>query len=170
MTTSQANRIGKLYEGLTPAEKAAAVFACLTRLDTTTADRIVATVATKTYRTLDMDYSQRLSRLGDMATFWGLRYWREMFRMTAALGMMNHAWRSEKEELAAEAFECFQNAQGRLVALDAMLKDLCDAHGIDAAAVRTLADVDGPWEPVGEPPPDASFETEIRGILEKLVG
>ena len=168
MTKNKDNRLGKLHEGLSPGEKAALVFASIARLDTAEADRIVATVPIKAYRTLDLDYSDRLSRLSAMASFWGLRHWREMFEMTVAFGMMNHARHAENEDLRTQAFKWFQIVQGRLVALDAVLKDLCDANGVDVEAMRKFADVDGPWEPIGEPTPDAGFGAEILGMLSKL--
>lgn len=163
-------RIDRLYEGLTPREKAAAVFACLMRLDTATADRIVATVPTKTYRTLDLDYGDRLSRLSDMATFWGMNYWREMARAFAALGLMTHAWRKGNEDVDEETFVTFEKAQSRVVALGAMLEDLCDKNGIDPEAVRTLADVGCAFVPIplGELPPDPEFESHLREILSTL--
>jgi hypothetical protein len=168
MTTSNDHRVSKLYDSLTSSEKAAAVFACLMRFDTTTADRIIATVPTKTYRTLDLDYSDRLSRLGDMASFWGLNHWREMTRMTAALALVNHAWQAENNDLGEQAFEGFQNAQSHLVALDAMLADICNENGVDPEAVRIMAGVPDIYTPLGEPAPAPDFDSEFRRILSKL--
>jgi predicted DsbA family dithiol-disulfide isomerase len=170
MTTSSDHRVSKLYEALSSKEKAAAVFSCLTRLDTTTADRIVATVPMKTYRTLDLDYGDRLSRLSDMATFWGMNYWREMARAFAAMGLMTHAWLRGREDVNEEVFETFEKAQSHVVALEAMLMDLCEENGIDPEAVRTLADVGSAFVPVplGELPPDPEFESNLRGILSTL--
>ena len=88
MTTNNDHRVSKLYDALTSGEKAAAVFACLMRFDTATADRIIATVPTRTYRTLDLDYGDRLSRLSDMSSFWGLHHWREMTVMMAAMALI----------------------------------------------------------------------------------
>jgi hypothetical protein len=168
MTTSQDHRVSKLYDALTPGEKAAAVFACIARFDTTTADRIVATVATKTYRMLDNDYRERLFHLGDLATFWGLQHWRELARMMAAIGLMTRAWHADKDALGEEAYEAFQNAQSRLVALDAMLTDICDKNGIDPEAVRVLAGVPDKFQPLDDLTADPDFDTEIRGILTRL--
>jgi hypothetical protein len=168
MTASQDHRVSKLYDALTSKEKGAAVFACLMRFDTATADRIIATVPVRTYRTLDLDYSDRLSRLGDMATFWGLHHWREMTRMTASMSLVNQAWQTENNDLGEQAFEGFQNAQSHLVALDAMLNDICTENGVDPEAVRMMAGVPDVYTPIGEPPPDPDFDSEFRGILSKL--
>ena len=168
MTTSQDHRVSKLYDALTSGEKAAAVFACLMRFDTTTADRIIATVPTKTYRTLDLDYSDRLSRLGDMSSFWGLQHWREMTVMTSAMSLVSRAWQTENDDLGAQAFEGFQKAQAHLVALDAMLEDICNENGVDPEAIRIMAGVPDAYAPIGEPPPDPDFDAEFRGILSKL--
>jgi len=153
---------------LTSKEKGAAVFACLMRFDTATADRIVATVPTKTYRTLDLDYSDRLSRLGDLGSFWGLHHWREMTAMTSAMSLVTHAWHAENDDLGAQAFEGFQKAQSHLVALDAMLEDICAENGVDPEAVRMMAGVKETFSPIGEPPPDPEFDAEFRGILSTL--
>jgi hypothetical protein len=168
MPTSQDHRVSKLYDALTSKEKGAAVFACLMRFDTTTADRIIATVPTKTYRTLDLDYSDRLSRLGDLGSFWGLHHWREMTVMTSALSLVSHAWQTENDDLGTQAFEGFQKAQAHLVALDAILEDICNENGIDPEAVRMMAGVPDTFTPIGEPPADPEFDSEFRGILSKL--
>jgi hypothetical protein len=60
-------------------------------------------VPTKTYRTLDLDDGDRLSRLSDRATFWGMTYWREMARAMAAIGLMTHAWHREAMRTLADA-------------------------------------------------------------------
>ena len=168
MTTSQDHRVSKLYDALTSKEKGAAVFACLMRFDTATADRIVATVPSKVYRTQDLEFSDRLRHLGDMATFWGLHHWREMTAMTAALALVDHAWQTENNDLGEQYFEGFQNAQSHLVALDAMLENICAENGVDPEAVRMMAGVPDTFTPIGEPPPDPDFDSEFRGILSKL--
>ena len=168
MTTSKDHRVSKLYDALSSREKAAAVFACLMRFDTTTADRIIATVPTRTYRTPDLDYSDRLSRLGDMSSFWGLNHWREMTVMTAAAALMCRAWQTENDDLGEQTFEGFQKAQAHLVALDAMLEDICDENGLDQEAVRMMAGVPETYTPIGDPPPDPEFDAEFRGILSRL--
>jgi hypothetical protein len=168
MTTSQDHRVSKLYDALTSKEKGAAVFACLMRFDTATADRIVATVPSKVYRTQDLEFSDRLRHLGDMATFWGLHHWREMTAMTAALALVDHAWQTENNDLGEQYFEGFQNAQSHLVALDAMLENICAENGVDPEAVRMMAGVPDTFTPIGEPPPDPDFDSEFRGILSRL--
>jgi|GEM_PF-2909051 hypothetical protein len=168
MTTSHDHRVSKLYDSLTSSEKAAAVFACLMRFDTSTADRIVATAPSKVYRTQDLEFSDRLRHLGDMATFWGLRHWREMTAMMSALSLVIHAWQTENDDLGEQAFEGFQKAQSHLVALDAILEDICAENGVDLEAARMMAAVPDIYTPIGEPPPDPEFDTEFRGILSKL--
>jgi hypothetical protein len=138
------------------------------RFDTATADRIVATVPSKVYRTQDLEFSDRLRHLGDMATFWGLHHWREMTAMTAALALVDHAWQTENNDLGEQYFEGFQNAQSHLVALDAMLENICAENGVDPEAVRMMAGVPDTFTPIGEPPPDPDFDSEFRGILSRL--
>ncbi|MGB8296544.1 MAG: hypothetical protein WCG85_14045 [Polyangia bacterium] len=168
MTASKDHRVSKLYDAMTSGEKAAAVFACLMRFDTNTADRIIATVPTRTYRTLDLDYGDRLSRLSDMSSFWGLHHWREMTVMTAAMALMCRAWQTGNDDLGEQTFEGFQKAQAHLVALDAMLLDICDENGLDQEAIRMMAGVPETYTPIGEPPSDPDFDAEFRGILSKL--
>jgi len=88
---SQDHRVSKLYDALTFKEKGAAVFACLDEVrHTRPTPRIALSLRcpTRTYRTLDLDYGDRLSRLSDMSSFWGLHHWREMTVMTAAMALM----------------------------------------------------------------------------------
>jgi hypothetical protein len=85
----------------------------------------------------------------------------------AASALTRHV-RTENNDLGAQAFEGFQNAQSRLVALDAMLDDICNENGVDPEAVRIMAGVKDTFTPIGEPPPDPGFDSEFRGILSKL--
>lgn len=166
--TRQGSRLGKLYEGLTGAEKAALVFSSAARLDTAEADRIEASVPLKIYRMADAEYRERLHRLGVLAFFFGNRYWREFARVAAAAGLMSHAWQNENDDMAAEACEVYFQAQGRMLALDEALRATCEANRLDIEAVWTLADVSGPYQAIGDVTVDVAFTNEMRGLLDKL--
>lgn len=85
----------------------------------------------------------------------------------AASALTRHV-RTENNDLGAQAFEGFQNVQARLVALDAMLGDICTENGVDPQAARIMAGVADTFTPIGEPAPDPDFDLEFRGILSKL--
>jgi hypothetical protein len=76
--------------------------------------------------------------------------------------------RTENDDLGAQAFEGLQKAQAHLIALDAMLEDICKENGIDPEAVRMMAGVPDTFTPIGEPASDPEFDSEFRGILSKL--
>lgn len=169
------DRIGKVYAGLTARERAALVFASLARCDKKEADRIQATVPFRTYRMQDEEYWERLRNLRDMAFLWGLEHWREMAKLTASFGLLIHVMHGDNEELADQALGTLQEAEGRLLALDAILQSVCEANGIDPETVRHFADVRGPYTPMGLPDEigprsDGKFDATMRGMLSKLAG
>jgi hypothetical protein len=168
MGTSTDKRIGRLYEGLTPGEKAAAVFASLARLDKVEADRIEATVGLKVYRMLDADFSDRYDRLIRLALLWGVRHWHEFAKVSAAFGLMTYSWDKGDKDLAEEAFEVWVDGQAKMLALDEALDIACQANGLDADAVRTMAETEGPCTTFIEVERDAAYVEEIGELLSKL--
>lgn len=134
MTT---DRIGRICEGLTSREKAALAFSHMSRMDGASADRVAATVPTRTYRIPDLEFSNRLDGLGNMSFLWGLAYWKlRAFCETLHAIVLILAQRIDRRKLLDDAMEALCNAESHLVALDQILQSVCDANGVDADAAQ----------------------------------
>ncbi len=46
--------------------------------------------------------------------------------------------------------------------------EACEANEVDVEAVRTMADVSGPDQAIGDMTPDAEFGDQMRDMLGKL--
>jgi hypothetical protein len=159
-------RLTRMYSALSASEKAGLAFAHIANLDRDAAKQVEATVTAKTYRTLDLEYQDRLKRLQMLAVSWGLFHWKEFAKFSAALSVLMNA--TEEDEPTLEVFGVFQKAEGRLIALDEMLASICQDKGIDPAAVRAIACAAAPWETQGDPVPDDKYTEEIRKLLQIL--
>lgn len=170
MNSRLGQRLGKVYEGLSSREKANLAFGCVARLDKAEADRIDATLEWKTYRSLDLEFLNRVHRLGDFAFLWAVHYWRRKCATIAALGLVARAWAKGDDASTEEAIGMLEDAEGRLLALRAILDELCQAHGVDKQAVLMIAGTGADEEPImaEEPVQDADMD-EVRRLLTMLV-
>jgi hypothetical protein len=162
------DRIGRICEGLTSREKATLVFGHLAQNDLAEADRVEGTVPVGTYRMPDPGFWDRLNRLMALAYFWGLAHWKQLAlhgRLRAALLIL--APFPSMREKVADGMEVLRRIDGHLIALDEILQVVCDANGLDAVAVRKLADVDGPYQSTSfaDPIPDPEFGSDMREVL-----
>jgi hypothetical protein len=171
MNSKLGQRLDKVYEGLSNREKANLAFGCVARADKAGAERIDATLSWKTYRALDLDFFDRVHRLGDFAFFWAVQYWRTKCATTAALGLVARAWAKEDDRLTEQALGMLEEAEGRLLALLTMLDEICQAHGVDKEAVLKIAGAERDDEPIAmaEEPVQDEETDEIRRLLTMLV-
>jgi len=164
-------KLTRLEEGLSPREKAALAFALEGKGEWDEADRIAKSVPTGLFRIRDLTYLDRSNRLMLLALAWGFMYWQQVAKREMAHRWLLHlANRGDGVEGIDGLMEAIDWAEGKLVALDAMLGEVCAANGVDAQAVRRIVDVEGPYKPTGfaTPDPDPEFIAKIRECLSRL--
>jgi hypothetical protein len=162
-------KLTKMEEQLSPREKAALVFSLEGRGEWDRADRVEKSVPMGIWRIRDLAFVDRSNRLWALPFVWGSMHWQQVaIYSDLKFRLLNLATRN----MAADVAEAFTNemnrAEGRLVALDSILDDVCTANGVDAQAVRKLADVDGPYKPAWLSDPEPEFVVQVRRTLSRL--
>lgn len=119
----------KLYQTLTNKQKAAVFMQLAARQDTAEADRLLSQVKRRTYTGLDTEYLHWCDSFINVCAIIGLEFWRQSF--LHAFTLLN----AQAEEVPDAATQ----AKGRTLALQLVLKDLCDQHGFDYGAACEVA-------------------------------
>jgi hypothetical protein len=157
------DRITKLYEGLTAKEQATLAFNCITSANTTEAERIAAAVPMRSYRMLDADYLRWIRGFTNMASCWGVLYWRTLAGEQAARLLVLSGSVGD----AQKWMDGCTTLQKQLAGLEGALLAVCSVHGIDPNTVRRLA---GDAEPMdSEVEADSDYQAETEGWLNELL-
>jgi hypothetical protein len=162
------NRFAKLYKELTSKEQAATAFTYASNADQMALERVAAAVPLESYRGLGMDYLRWFNAFSHLGAIWALSYWKNACRLLGA-GMMTHSAVNDRnlgEALKMIAVQ--EQAESRLRALDNVLEELCGEHGLDPAAVRSMAGTEPP-DLSRHIEPDAEYQTTMRVELSRLL-
>lgn len=166
------DRIAKLYEGLTPREKALLVFSHLSNKNTAEADRVTATVPTRIYRMADCQHTDWFEGLRRLAMLFALEYWRYSAHNQASHGMLLYLYRAvedEAEEMVDPVLEGWKHWETCLLTLEAAVKAVCDKRGIDLNAVRRFANIEEPFRPIGFGEVDPKLLEEMTSAFDELL-
>ncbi len=132
------NVVTKIYEKMTPKERAKMAFEALCIGDTETAAEITKTVPRYTYNSVDTDYRGDLQHYFDVASMWSIEYWRSYCKMLAAISIQSTTKDTEKDQLdSAIDLELFW--EGRLIALGLVLQAIEKSHGLKINTVTHYA-------------------------------
>lgn len=150
-----ADKITKLYPGLTDKERAVLAFAYLIHGDHAEHARVAAHRSSWEFRSWSIG-------LQNLALFWGLEHWRNRCIMLAcATAARATADESGIDDLLAKA-----GARDRhLQALDQALIEVCTEHNIDETAVRLVAAVADRHEGYQGETPTADAVAEVKVAL-----
>lgn len=133
----------KLYETLTNKQKAAVFVQLAATQDSDEADRLLSQVERRTYSAPHVAYTSWCNSFTSVCAIIGMDFWRQCFLHSQALLVM-----SENERLEDIAPKAARLALGKQLALQAVLKALCEQHGFDYEAACELATI--PAEPTSE--------------------
>ena len=122
-------QVNKLYNKLTPQEKAALCFDAAMRRDNNELDSIVSSIEQQNYKCLDYRYRRRVMGLYMLGLFYGGMYWKARTLMTAAAFVPGY-----KQEA-----DTFLN---KLSSMDVALIAVCEQLKVDLTAVKKLANCD----------------------------
>lgn len=164
-------RTTKLYEGLSPKQKAALTLHYIGEQDAAEIERIRSTVEWKTYRCIDAEYTDWRDRFFDASLVWGVMYWRALFIHELDASAFHRAVhrlldsKADGEERKAfdEADQAQERSLARVVALQEALKDVCQQHGLDHEDVTKLAGA-SMMERMGCEP-DTACQAEVTQVL-----
>lgn len=158
---TRTRRSTKLYEGLTPKQKAALTLHFIGERNADEIGRIRGTVPWKEYRCIDAEYTEWRDAFTGMATVWGLMYWQELCQLQArAFEVVQHDAGDARAFAKADAKA--GQSLARVMALEGALRDVCKQHGLVACDLMRLAGVDRCPEG-GEP--DADYRAEVAADL-----
>lgn len=138
-----------LYKAMTPCELGAVAFHyCTKEGSERELERIAHAVPHRSYRGPDITFKTSLEAYTEFAVVWGLGHWQLRYRAMAAMGSMI-ALRCQKSEARAlqQTINALWRTEAELLAMDAVLEDLCPDHGLDPADVRRITDTE-PYQPV----------------------
>jgi hypothetical protein len=162
-------QINALYAALTTKERARLAFLCASHGDTTEVDRISAGVEQVRYRGPDIEYLRWLVAFHDLAQRWAIEHWRLQSRASVAVGGAN-VYVSDKALGPATLFlDIHEQMEERLVALDRALDAVCAEHGIDADAIRSLAETQRFSPHRAGPDGDAEYEAMMLERFRSLL-
>lgn len=133
----------KLYDTLTNKQKAAIFIEIAAMQDGDEADRLLSQVERRTYSAPHVAYTSWCDSFTSVCTIIGMDFWRQCFLHSQALLVI-----SENEKLENIAPEAARQALGKTLALQLVLKELCEQHGFDYEAACKLATI--PAEPTSE--------------------
>lgn len=156
------DRLTKAYRGLNTDQLAALAFHYISDGNALESRRLCDAVPMKDYRCLDAAYEARLDSLMWFSARWAIEHWRWRCRSAETLAGALAAVHSDGyDEKAETALERHENAEKCLLALDAVLLDVCRDHGIDPGDVRKLAGAQ-PFAPARE---GMAPDTEVVAML-----
>lgn len=130
----------KLYDTLTNKQKAAVFIELAATQDGDEADRLLSQVERRTYSAPHVAYTSWCDSFTSVCTIVGMEFWRQCFLHSQALLVM-----SENEKLENIAPEAARQALGKTLALQLVLKELCELHGFNYEAACEIATL--PKEP-----------------------
>jgi len=164
-------RIERLYEGLGGKQRAVLVFMHLSEGNAAEAHRVGDAAPWKRYTAPDVEHTEWFEGLRNLTLYFAMEHWRYQAHCNAAQGAMIHFYHVEDadDHLVGDCFDGWREWESRLLSLDAALAAVCAKHGIDPAAVRRLASVDGPFRRLGLGEVSAELVAEMTAAFDKLL-
>jgi hypothetical protein len=143
-------RIGRLYEGLTAKQRASLILRFCSVVDKQAADQVHASVPLRQYGPMpDWETTSAIGEMTWAIVFFGMESWRYTAGYVGALGSAAAADRRGDPEGAELALSQMKIAQGRLLALDGVLKTFLARTGLDAGVVHCMTGAT-PFSAMGE--------------------
>lgn len=128
-------QVEKLYNKLTPVEKANLVVEAIARNDDDEMEVIVNSLEKSTYRIWNPEYTFRKEGLMTLAMTYGVSYWKHRELFIRAMSVYD---RGNKE-----AAFIFLQAAAQIRGMEAALNNVCSRIKVDVEAIKTLADCKG---------------------------
>jgi len=157
--------IAKMYDKLTPKQQAALAFNHLLTGNEAETDKVVGAVRYKNYSCKDADFEEPFDSYRTMVLVWVIEYWQLYAQQLEALVRLNLHTRRKDWIKADQAHEQLERQSRCLSAINRALQGVCEARGIDAAAVRVMAGC----RPFASAASDVEHEAEFREQLERIV-
>jgi hypothetical protein len=157
--------IAKMYDKLTTKQQAALAFNHLMTGNQIETERVISAVPIKSYRCKDSDFQDQFESYRVMALLWSVEYWQLYAQQLETLVRLNLYTRRKDWIKADQAHEQLEHVGSCLSAIDRALKSVCEAQGLDSAAVRLMAGC----RPSTVFAPDLAYESEVREQLKTVV-
>lgn len=164
------DRITKLYDALTNKERAILSFHHLGGPDGEI-QRILATVPRQAYEGPNHEYREWIHGITSLVSIWAIEHWQLRCAAVAAMSGASIARHAGDEARADKFNKQLWSLESYLLGLDRALEDVCNGHGIDAAAVRKQADTE-PYRPIIESDKliaNPEYREELRARLSQLL-
>lgn len=132
--------ITKLYTGLTDKERAALAFTYRTQHNAIEQDRIEAAMPTQYFIGLPLEYRIWTYNLQNLAMLYAIGYWRHVALAQATMGgatAMLH--QTDDPAQWQPMIKRFEEAEAKLLSLEAAFDDVCVEHGLDTGTMRYIA-------------------------------
>lgn len=156
--SNNTKRSAKLYEHLSNAQRAALAVKAMAAQDDGEIALIYAATPRYSYKMTDGDFLRRCEGFFHVALIAGSMYWKRYAIYFAQAVQIRDA--ANPLELLPNTVE----ANERLMAVEAALEDICNAHGLDLQAMRVLADM--PPQKRGDSlDPDNEHRAKVRADL-----
>lgn len=167
--------ITKMYAGLTDKERAALAFDYLMRADDVERKRIEAAMPEQYFIGLPLEYRRWTLNLQSLAMLYAIEYWRHVaLAQMAMYGASTMLSDTDDPAQWKPMIKHFEEAEVKLLSLEAAFDDVCVEHGINPAAIRKLAG-ERHYTVIGIPPdgqapePNSAMVAEIKAIWSKLL-
>ena len=157
--------IAKMYDKLTTKQQAALAFNHLMAGNQSETERVISAVPMRSYRCKDLDFQDQFESYRVMALLWTVEYWQLYAQQLEALVRLNLNTRRKDWIKADQAHEQLEHIGSCLSAIDRALQSVCEAQGLDSAAVRLMAGC----KPSMAFAPDLAYESEVREQLERVI-
>jgi hypothetical protein len=157
--------IAKMYDKLTTKQQAALAFNHLMTGNQIETERVISAVPMKSYRCKDLDFQDQFESYRVMALLWAVEYWQLYAQQLEALVRLNLHTRRKDWIKADQAHEQFEYIGSCLSAIDRALQSVCEAQGLDSAAVRLMAGC----RPLAATAPNEGHQTILTQQLEGIV-
>ena len=162
--------ITKLYTGLTDKERAALAFTYRAQHNAIEQGRIEAVMPMQYFTGLPLEYRSWTYNLQSLAMLYAIEYWRHVARAQATMGGASATLHQTDDPAQWQPMiKHFEEAEVKLLSLEAAFDDVCVEHGLDTGAMRYMAG--NQFYQVAHPDliPDAEFMAEIRETFVSLL-
>jgi hypothetical protein len=169
--------ISKLYRDLANKEKANLAFVYRTESNEAEFRRIYASVPRAIFEGPSPEYSDWYNSIFAMASWWAIQHWKAHSNMGAAslaihvfLNIDNDEPDSkDAKEMARNSLDASIRWESKVLALDRALDAICKEHGIDAQAVRRMAQTDRYDKALSFVKSNDNYEREVFNVLDSIL-